>query len=559
MEQIFLELTFIVVVASALSILFRFLKQPAILAYIVTGVIVGPLGLFTLHDPEILESFAQIGVTLLLFLLGLELRLQDLKSVGKPALVTGIGQIVFTSVIGYGLCVLLGFSLLASLYICIALTFSSTIIIVKLLSDKKDLSSLYGKISVGFLLIQDFVAILALIFLSGFNSPQSDISLLSFVFLIIKAVLIFGLTILLSKTLLPKLMKHVARSPEVLFLFSLAFAFGMAWLLSSEYIGFSIEIGGFLAGLALANSVPHLQIVSRVRSLRDFFIVIFFVSLGTQMAVSHISAILIPSVLLSVFVLIGNPLIVMILLGLLGYKSRTGLLAGLTVAQISEFSLIVMFMGNKLGHVPDEAVALVTVVGIVTFVLSTYMILNGHRIYQVLGPYLKIFEKKKIREERMASDTKENHVVLVGANRMGESIVDAMIKHEHDIIIVDFDPDVVTRLKKRGIDCIYGDVSDDEIQEIVGLSSARLVISTVPDVEDNLYLMDGIKRKNKKAISVFFALETEDARQLYDAGANYVVLPHLAGGQHLAKILVDKNHLELIEEYKTKDFSYLSG
>lgn len=557
MEQFFFELTIIILLASVLSLIFRLLKQPAILAYILTGIIVGPLGLFTLHDPEILESFAQIGVTLLLFLLGLELRFSDLKSVGKPALVTGIGQIVFTSIIGFGLCLLLGFSALASVYISIALTFSSTIIIVKLLSDKKDLNSLYGKISVGFLLVQDFVAILALIFLSGFNSPEG-VSVFSFVLIIIKAIIIFSSTILLSKTLLPKLMVQVAKNDEILFVFSLAFAFGVAWLLSSELIGFTIEIGGFLAGLALANSVPHMQVASRVRSLRDFFIVIFFVSLGTQMAISHFSSILVPSVLLSLFVLIGNPIIVMILLGVLGYKSRTGLFAGLTVAQISEFSLIVVFMGNKLGHVPDEAVALVTIVGVITFVFSTYMILNGHKLYTLLGPYLKIFEKKKVREHRVTDMSKNNHVILVGANRMGESIVDAMLKHHHDLIVVDFDPDVIMRLKNRGIESLYGDISDFEIQETIGLSDARLVISTVPDVEDNLYLLSGLKKKNKKAISVFFALETDDAKRLYDAGANYVVLPHLAGGQHLAKILVDEKHLELIEEYKQKDAKYFS-
>lgn len=557
MEQFFFELTIIILIASVLSLVFRILKQPAILAYILTGIIVGPLGLFTLHEPEILESFAQIGVTLLLFLLGLELRLSDLKSVGRTALVTGIGQIVFTSVIGYGLCLLFGFSPLASVYIAIALTFSSTIIIVKLLSDKKDLNSLYGKISVGFLLIQDFVAILALIFLSGFNAPEG-ISIVSFVFIIVKAVLIFGATIILSRTVLPKLMISVAKNEEILFVFSLAFAFGVALLVSSEMVGFTIEIGGFLAGLALANSVTHIHIASRVRSLRDFFIVIFFVALGTQMAISHIETILTPAILLSLFVLIGNPLIVMILLGILGYKRRTGLLAGLTVAQISEFSLIVMFMGNKLGHVPDEAVALVTIVGVVTFVFSTYMILNGHKIYQFLGPYLMIFEKKKVREEKMVTNEKSDHVILIGANRMGESIVEAMIKHEHDIVVVDFDPDVVTRLKSRGIDCLYGDISDDEIQNAVGLQRARLIISTVPDVEDNLYLLNGIKKRNTKAISVFFALETDDAKRLYEAGAKYVVLPHLAGGQHLAKILVDKNHLELIEEYKAKDSKYFT-
>lgn len=558
MEQIFFELTIIIVIAAVLSIFFRIIKQPSILAYILAGVLIGPLGLFNIGSTDVLHSFAQIGITLLLFLLGLELRISDLKSVGKVSLITGIGQILFTSIIGYGICLLLGFSLIASVYISIALTFSSTIIIVKLLSDKKDINSLYGKISVGFLLIQDFVAIIALILLSGFTpGNDSSISVMTFAVIIVKAVLLFGLIVLLSRTILPKFMHTVSKNGELLFLFSLAWAFGMSAIFSSEFVGFSIEIGGFLAGLALANSVSNFQIIAKVRPLRDFFITIFFVSLGSSLLVSHIGAILVPSILLSLFVLIGNPLIVLILLGLLGYRSRTAFLSGLTVAQISEFSMIVVFMGNKLGHVSDEAVSLVTVVGAVTFVSSTYMILNGNKLYTLLKPVLQKFERKKARDKFIQTDEMNRHVVLVGANRMGESILDALLQANDNVFVVDFDPEVIKRLRAKNIPCMYGDIVDDDIQEKAYIENARLVISTVPDVEDNLLLLESLKQHNNKALSIVFALERHEAKELYEAGADYVVLPHLAGGRHLAKILVDSNHMELIEDFKAKDKSYL--
>ena len=557
MEHIYLELTLIICLAAGLSILFRFLKQPPILAYILAGIIIGPLAVFKVQSGDVLESLSQIGITLLLFMLGLEMKLKDLKSVGKVAMFTGLGQVIFTSIFGFLICLALGFSPLMSVYLSVALTFSSTIIVVKLLSDKKDLKSLYGKIAVGFLLIQDFVAIIALILLSGFNTGEGgELSFFTFLLLILKAIVLIGWTIVLSNTLLPKVVNHIAKNAEILFLFSLAWAFGMAAVVSSPFVGFSIEIGGFLAGLALANSAQNFQIVAKVRSLRDFFITLFFVTLGMHMMFENLMAILIPSLLLSAFVLIGNPLIVMVILGVMGYRKRTSFMAGLTVAQISEFSLIVMFMGNQIGHVSDEAISIITMVGAITFVVSTYMIMGSTNLYRVLSPLLSIFEKKDAKEKNIKTGELKDHVVLFGANRMGESILDAVLQNKDKVVVVDFDPDVIKRLGEKGIPNVFGDITDPEIQEHIGLQSARLLISTVPDVEDNLTVLHTLKRANKKIMTVVFALETDDARALYAAGAHYVVLPHLAGGRHIAKILVDKNHLELIEEYKAKDGKY---
>lgn len=557
MGEVYLELTVIVTLAAGLAILFRYLKQPPILAYILAGILIGPFALFHINSGEVFESLAQIGITLLLFMLGLEMRFSDLKSVGKVALLTGIGQIVFTSFFGYIICLALGFSSLTSIYLSIALTFSSTIIIVKLLSDKKDLKSLYGKIAVGFLLVQDFVAILALILLSGFNTGQGgELSPLTFLTLLLKAIVLIGWIVVLSKTLLPKILNRVAKSSELLFLFSLAWAFGMSALVSSPLIGFSIEIGGFLAGLALANSTQSFQIVSKVRSLRDFFITIFFVTLGMKMVFTDFAVIVLPSVLLSTFVLIGNPLIVMIILGLMGYRKRTSFMAGLTVAQISEFSLIVMFMGNKIGHVSDQAISIITLVGVSTFVFSTYMIVWSNKLFQLLAPLLTIFEKKKAHEKQLSFGELKDHVVLVGANRMGESILEALLNNKETVVVVDFDPDVMQRLSENTVRSVFGDITDPEIQEHISLMNARLIISTVPDVDDNLHVIETLRSAKKKTMIVVFALETEDAKALYKAGANYVVLPHLAGGRHIAKILVDSKNLDLIETFKAKDAKY---
>jgi len=550
--HIFFEITILIVLASFLSILFRYLKQPPILAYILTGVILGPLAIVYLESQDVLRGLSEIGITLLLFMLGLELRFSELRSVGKISIITGAGQIVFTTIVGFLIATLLGFSPLTAFYIAIALTFSSTIIIVKLLSDKKDLNSLYGKISVGFLLVQDFAAILVLILLSGFTGGGS-VSVYEFLIVILKAVVIFGWVIILSRRLLPVVTNKIAHSQELLFLFSLAWAFGVAAAVSSPFIGFSIEIGGFLAGLALANTNESYQISTKIRPLRDFFITIFFVTLGMGLIISDFSNIIIPGIIFSLFVLIGNPLIVLVLMGIMGYKKRTGFLAGLTVAQISEFSLIVMFMGARIGHVSDQNVALVTFVGAVTFVTSTYMILNGNRLYKFLSPYLDIFERENIKEKNLKSKDYKDHVVLIGARRMGGGVLEALLKNKEEVVVVDFDPDIIEGLKEEGIESFFGDIVDEEIQEVVSLPEARLIISTVSDIEDNLLLLHSIAKLKKRPKIVMLALEKHEARLLYKNGADYVVVPHIAGGHHLAKILVDNDHMELLEKYKRKE------
>ena len=382
MGNVFLEFTVVICFAALISLIFRFLKQPAILAYILTGIVIGPLGLFHLTNVEFFSALAEVGITLLLFMIGLEIRISDLSSVGKMTLIVGPAQITFSFIIAYIISLLFGFPFLGALYIALAVTFSSTIIIVKLFSDKRELHALYAKMSLGILLIQDFLAIMFLIFLSGFSlKTGTPTPLNQFGFVLLKAVGLFGIIIFLSQKIFPKITEFLAKSQETLFLASIAWVFGLAALVSSPYIGFSVEIGGFLAGLALANSIANYQIIARVKILRDFFIVIFFVLLGVQMKFTNVGNILIPALVLSFFALVIKPFITMLVMGDLGYRKRTSFLTGLSLGQISEFSLIMIFLGYKLGHVSDEIVSLITFVGIITFVLSTYGITYSKKLY----------------------------------------------------------------------------------------------------------------------------------------------------------------------------------
>jgi Kef-type K+ transport system membrane component KefB len=560
-ESIFFEIAVVIILASALTILFRYLRQPSILAYILTGIILGPLGIFHLQNKDALQTFGQLGITLLLFMLGLELKLHELRSIGKTAIIAGTLQMVGTFALGFGLSLLLGFPQSVSVYLGIALAFSSTIIIVKLLSDKKDLNSLHGKLALGILLMQDFFAILTIIFLGGVPGGGGVQVMFSVLLVLLKIVVLAGWIVVLSTYVFPRLIHSIAKSPESLFLFSLAWVFALTAIVTSKPIGFSIEIGGFLAGLALANSAENYQIVAKMKSLRDFFITIFFVTLGLEMHLTNLGSVILPAIVFSLFVLLIKPFLVMAITGMMGFRKRTSFFVGSSLAQVSEFSLIILFLAAQKGLLGDRAVTTIVLVAMITFTVSTYIIQNANRLYKQVGRWFFVPEShthnthESIIEGEF--DLFDKHVILIGGKQMGSSILHAFKNSGEQILVVDFDPDIVKKLKNQGVPVFFGDISDIEIQERAGFQRAKLVISTVPDLEDNLLLVEGLNHTNKRAKVVVMAYEAQDAKALYKAGADYVVLPHLAGGHHLAKILVDSKYLEMIEKYKAKDLEYL--
>ena len=269
LDDFFLELAIVIVVATIF--VFRKLKQPILLAFIFAGILLGSSVLGVITYTDLLNVFSELGVAFLLFLVGMNLDLRVFKEIGKTSVITGIGQIIFTTVIGFAIASFLGFEFLESLYIAIALTFSSTIIIVKLLSDKKELNSLYGKISIGFLIVQDFVAIVVLVLISSFSFSTDITSQIST--FVINLVLLFSLFFIASKFLVKKIFDALSENQELLFLGSVSWAFAFSAV--AIYLGFSKEIGAFLAGISIASLPYAYQIVGKLKYLRDFFIVLF--------------------------------------------------------------------------------------------------------------------------------------------------------------------------------------------------------------------------------------------------------------------------------------------
>lgn len=562
MEVIF-ELAIIVCIAATLGIIAKILRQPLILAYIVTGIIIGLIQIFFqsfyIGEKEVFDLFSELGVMFLLFLIGLEMNYSSLKTVGKTSIAVGLSQILFTFIFGFLIATVLGFTQINAAYIAIALTFSSTIIVVKLLSDNKTINSLYGKISIGFLLVQDFVVIFMLIILAGLESGEG-FSIKTLTYTLFLGIILFGIMIAIGRNIFPYIFSKIARSQELLFITSIAWVFGLVALIEflriKTGIGFSIEIAGFLAGLALANSSEHYQIANRIKPLRDFFILIFFVMLGSSIVFYDFSAIGLPIIVLSLFVLIGNPLIVMVIMGLImGYRKRTSFMSGITVAQVSEFSLILSALGLKLGHINEETMALIAAVGIITITTSTYMIVFSDKLYSKLSPLLSFFERKNPRKEYSFEDNKKP-IILVGYDRTGKSIAARLEKEK--MLIIDFNPDIIKELEKSGYSCIYGDIIDPLIFENVDFTSAKMVISTSPELKDNINLVSGIKLSRSKAKIISRAESEEDAKILYSKGCDYVFLPLYSSGQYLGKIINSDPELKGLQELKNKDIMFIN-
>jgi Kef-type K+ transport system membrane component KefB len=532
--ETFIEISVIIVIAAGVALIFQLLKQPLVLGHIITGILVGPAVLNIIRSEQTIQVFSHLGITSLLFIVGLSLSPRVMRDVGKVALAAGFGQIVFTTILGYAIGFFLGFSAIVSLFLAFAFTFSSTIIVSKILSDKGDSNKLYGRIAIGMLLVQDVVATIALIFIASTENGAGANGILAASAL--KIILIGGSLCLISAYVLPALTPVFARSQEFLFLFSIGWGVGMAALFHA--FGLSVELGALAAGVTLASSPYHYEIGAKMKMIRDFFIVMFFVLLGSQLSASNLSEFLWPVVAYSIFIIIGNPLIVMAIMGVMGYGKKTGFRTGLVMAQISEFSLILIILGIQHDYVPSEYLSLATIVGIVTIAASTVMMLAADRIYAALSPLLWIFEHRRHIPERAERETYD--VILFGCHRVGHDFLPTILKMRKPYLVVDFDPEIIRRLKERGIRARYGDAEDDAFLESLRLNRAKLVISTIPDYEPNEFLVNKIRKRNARAVVIAMAQRVKDAQKLYADGASYVIMPHHTGGNEAA-LLVDKH------------------
>jgi len=520
-ENIFFQITIILGITVSVAFVMRLLRQPLVVAYIIAGLVAGPLFLNLFGSSnEFFQTFAQFGIVLLLFLVGLSLNFGYIQRVGKAVIITTLVHFLFAAMLGAILMLFLNFGFISALFLSVSVSFASTIIVTKLLAEKKDMEAVYGRFTVGILLVQDVVAIILMIFLT--THQEGAIWYQTLLTVASRGLFILAVIILMAKYLLPYLMDRVAKSGELLFIFTIAWCFGVASLV-------------YWAGLSLGASAYQPEICSRIKPLRDFFIVLFFVVLGSELQLSQIQDSIVPALILSAFVLIIDPILLYFVMRRLKYGRRSSVLAGLTAANVSEFGFILVFKGQELGYLHGNELGVLTLVALVTISISSYFIVYNEQIYRFLLPFLNKFgPDTKQKEDEV---TKEYPVWVFGYHRIGWKVCDALAKKGIEYAVVDFNPESITKLKHRGIPAYFGDAADVEFLETLHLDKAKLIISTIPEPDDQKTMIAHVRRSSDKTVIIANLYHNTYLDDLYEAGANYVMMPHLLGGQWIAEVL----------------------
>ena len=543
--SVFGEIAALLMLGAAAGFAALLLRQPLIVGLIAAGILAGPSLTGLARSDEHIELLAELGIAVLLFLVGLKLDLRLIRSLGAVALATGLGQVGFTAAFGFGIGLALGIDALTSLYVAVALTFSSTIIIVKLLSDKREIDSLHGRIALGFLIVQDIVVVLAMVVVSALAAGAGQASALAGLARALGGgAALLALVGLFIRFAAVPLTARLARSPELL----AGFAIGWAALLAAvaHQVGLGKELGGLLAGVSLASTQFRDAIASRLATLRDFLLLFFFIGLGARLDLGLLGEQLWPAAVFSAFVLVGNPLIVVAIMGAMGYRRRTGFLAGLTVAQISEFSLVFMAMGVALGHVAPDSLGLVTLVGLVTIALSTYMIVHSHRLADWADPLLRPFERREPWREAAEAPAQAAgaEVVVMGLGRYGSGIACRLAARGLRVLGVDFDPDALRRRREAGIEAIYGDASDADFIAHLPLGSAAWVVSAIPPSAGGLThedhrvaLIEALRERRFGGRIAVVAHGPAEARALRARGVELVLMPFEDAAERAAELI----------------------
>jgi Kef-type K+ transport system membrane component KefB/Trk K+ transport system NAD-binding subunit len=564
-EEVLISLSLILAIAAIATVIARLIRQPPIIAYIIAGILAGPLffNIIGAGTTEFMQLFAHIGVAFLLFIVGLNLDLRVLKEVGWVSLSAGFVQVILTALLGYFLSIYLGFSNLTALYLGIVLSFSSTVVVIKILSDRREIDTLHGRISLGILIIQDFIAAIALMMIPLIYNSHGTMSgiLVQFSSVVLLVIVIF----FFAHFILNKILNYIAVNHETLFLFGIAWALVLATIFFN--LGFSLEIGALVAGMSIASSKYHLELGGKIKPLRDFFIVLFFVFFGSQLLGPLTKNLLITAVIFSLFVIILKPLIVMFVLRFFGYRKKTNFFVGISLAQISEFSLILVLLGLTLGHLNQEIISLIVLIALITIGFSSYTIHFSISLFNKMSFLLNIFEGKKHKKE-IKTNKESYDVILFGYHRIGYKLLNSIKDLKSSFAVVDFNPKVVLSLAKKGISTIYGDAGSKDFLRELPLNKAKIIISTIPDLETNMIIKERLKELNHSAVFIATTEQPIHALDLYKVGVDYVILPHHLGGDFAAHMIksfqidkskykqAGKNHKQELKKAKNNSLYY---
>lgn len=546
MHGILPEIGISILAATALGFIFQYFRQPVILGYLVAGVVIGPeVGLKLVSNPAGIEVISEIGLILLLFIIGLELNPAKLLSSGRQLIYAGIGQFLLCVLIGIGFFMLLGYDLgngrIEALYLALFCALSSTAIVVKLLYDKLELDTMPGRITLGILIFQDLWAILILALQPQFTDPQITLVLMA----LGKSAALLGIGFLLSKYLLAWIFKEISKTPEMVVAMSIAWCAFMAGM--GAWIGLSMEMGALIAGVAISSFPYSVHVTAKVLPLRDFFLTLFFLSIGMKIPVPD-AAMLIMAMVIVLFVIVSRFLTIYPLLTFAGSGRRTSFIASLNLSQISEFSLVVAALGVGYGHIEQRMMSLIIYAMAVTSVLSSYFINGNHQAYLLFDRLLEKMGFPSKAKESATGDLDGHYpVVLLGYHRGARAFIDQIEATAPEllqkILVIDFNLEVLKELNDRNIKGLFGDISSMATLEHAHVAAAEIILSTIPDMllkgTDNQAIVTTCRAMAPNTVIVATADSADQIEVLKRSGANEVLLPYTLIGDHLARFVAE--------------------
>ena len=530
MEQpdlhLLLDLGYIAIAAAVFAFLGKLIRMPSLVAYILAGMALGPGFGWVLMDNS-LELISELGIALLLFLVGLELSFEKVRNLGKPALILGSLQVLFTCLGAFALSLLMGFGMAEAILLAAAATFSSTVVVIKLLDQKGDMKRLYARLAVGLFLFQDIVVIAALTLISGLDGAES----ISLTRIIINEsiafagmLLLLAVAILASRYLLPKPFAWAARFPDTLFIWALCWCFLMVLLAHAFHL--SVEVGAFLAGIAIAQLPVHEDLHRRLHPLMTFFIAVFLVTLGVELQFESFGAIWGKALILTFFVLLVKPLLVFGILSKLKFGRFTCFQTAVASGQMSEFSFILLGLAYGAGLVSTEVAAIGGLVGILSISISSYLIIYSERLFK-LAESCGVFALLRAQEETEPEDshTRSGHIIVVGMNAMGREIVKRLVERGETVLAIDTDPQKLRGL--TGAITMIGNVEYHSVVEEIGLRRARMVVSAL-QIEDANNLL-AYRCRAAEVPCAIHAFDDSVVEGLLDLNVNYLMMPAIDG------------------------------
>ena len=529
----------------------QLVKQPLLMAYLLAGFLIGPHGFKWVTEAHSIETIASIGLILLLFMIGLEMDLNKMFSAGKAITITAAAQIFGGIALGWLFFRIPGFggNWLEAFYLAVAAAMSSTIIIVKILYDKHELETLARRITLGVLVLQDLITILFLAVQPNLKNPAAGMMLTASG----KVLLLVGVAYVVSRFVLPHIFRFVARQPELVLVGALAWCFAMSAF--AGWLKLSPEMGALIAGVMVSTFPYTLDVVARVTSLRDFFVTLFFVSLGMTIPMPTWSLILYMLVF-SLFLVGSRLLTVFVPLYRMKLGHRVSLLPAINLCQISELSLVLLTLGRRSGDVSENSINIAAIAFAFLAVDSTYAIYGSELLLRKTSVWLKLLGLPDLKDAGTATKkaAEGKRIFILGFCWTASSLLEEITRSKptllSDLQVVDFNPHVIEQLRRRGVPVVYGDISQRDVLLHSGVAHAQVIICTLPDIllkgASNFKLLRQLRELNPTAKIVVHAEQLTTIPALYAAGADYVTAPRLLEAADLVKVIeaAEKNLLD---------------